>query len=133
MQVPLATSCGSPSSEYKPRRQGVELTHPALTARRCRFHAASDDSEDDDEGVDVEAELSLLGLASAQARQRQALQTCRAEGGEGEVEEFGLSGQLDDEEDSQLNPYRVAYESGWTRANEEMEKDAREGGREVKP
>lgn len=34
--------------------------------------------------------------------------------------DYGIAGILDEEEDSQLNPYRVAYESGWQRANDEM-------------
>lgn len=94
--------------------------------RRSRFHPDSDD-ENEDSDVDLDflssSKLSLGGSGLAQSSNNVGGGT-----------EFCLSGQLDDEEDSQLNPYRVAYESGWHRANEEMESDIKAGGgREVRP
>lgn len=100
-------------------------------SRRVRFHPESDE-EDDDSDVDLDflssSKLSLGGTGLTNS-------TSNATGGVGGGgAELSLSGQLDDEEDSQLNPYRVAYESGWHRANEEMESDIKAGGgREIRP
>lgn len=33
-------------------------------------------------------------------------------------EEFGISGDLDEEEEAALNPYRAAYEAGYSRAED---------------
>lgn len=59
--------------------------------------------------------LSVVGEAGADEERRFAVDDSDEE----VEEEFGISGDLDEEEEAALNPYRAAYEAGYSRAEKE--------------